>query len=325
LDISPVPMGEQTAEPEKPRVAILIPSYNSSRTIGETLASIQRQAAGMERIAGIYVSDDASSDGTIEAARGAWTASGAVHILQRERNGGERRNVNEAVERLGGEADWILLMHSDDLAREDWLPHMLARIDRCDRSVATICSSWDGLFSDGRIERGEDNEQRETEYIAGTNEAVHSTLLRGCWWHISGCAIRLRAFQDIGEFAYDLPQKGDWEWLMRCLRKGWAVEYIPRTLILYRLHAASVSSSAFRRHLDVLESVHIVREYAEFLSSGEILRMHWRWVIYLARRLGKGLISGQWVCCLRAMAVLPVVLGNALGLALRGGRTSGAR
>ena len=54
-----------------------------------------------------------------------------------------------------------------------------------------------------------------------------------------------------------MPQLGDFEWLLRCLKLGYNVEYIPRTTMLYRMHSASVSSNSFRRGQDLLEQLEL--------------------------------------------------------------------
>lgn len=145
--------------------------------------------------------------------------------------------------------------------------------------------SWDNLMEDGSIESGEDNIDRKVELIQGNQLSVQNTLLKGCWWHISGCAIRLKIFEDVGGFAIDMPQQGDWEWLLRLLSKGWAVEYIPRTLILYRQHSASVSSVSYRTHRDIRESLRIFHQYQGFLSTQNYITLHLQIKIYHEHKL----------------------------------------
>src|SRR5439155_4241151 len=96
------------------------------------------------------------------------------------------------------------------------------------------------------------------------------TLMRGCWWHVSGCAIRIEAFENIGGFDANMPQLGDWEWLLRCLAAGWSVEYVPTTLIRYRQTPASVSSVSFRVDRDIRESLSIISRYSHLLTAPEL-------------------------------------------------------
>lgn len=270
---------------------ILIPTYNSTATVGETLESVAIQGASLEGVAAVYVADDCSSDGTIAMLRPAWPSPTPLEIIEGDRNLGERGNVNRAVRHFRHLADWMLILHSDDVAKPNWLELMLERIRRCEARVASVCASWDCWMPDGNVLPGEDNPRRPVEVIRGDANSVRSTLRRGCWWHISGCAIRLEAFDDVGGFDSRLAQCGDWDWLLRCLARGWSVEYIPRTLIRYRLHERSVSSLSFREDRDIRESLEIIGRYAALLGAGRLAQLHARRMGRCARRLVRAALT----------------------------------
>jgi glycosyltransferase involved in cell wall biosynthesis len=274
-------------------IAILIPSYNSAKTIAETLESIQAQGNELRKISAVYLSDDCSLDDTVSIAEAVWKSKTPLKVLRCDENLGERGNVNRAMLIIKKSADWVLLLHSDDIAKPDWARFMISRIDACASNVGSLCSSWDSLMTDGSVTPGEDNLTRPVEVIDGTPESVRGTLRRGCWWHISGCAIRLSAFEDVGGFELNMPQMGDMEWLLRCLNTGWSVEYIPRTLISYRQHTASVSSASFLRNKDILESLEIVQRYALLLSIKELLCFHLRREVFVARRATRALLQAN--------------------------------
>jgi len=278
-------------------IALMIPTYNSASTIGETLVSIQVQGDELRRISAVYLADDGSQDETVAVAEAMWSAMTPLRVLKYDENLGERGNVNRAMRKIQGSADWILLLHSDDLAKPLWLPLMLARIDSAADQVGSLCSSWDTLMPGSAIVRGEDDPERTIEIIEGTPESVRGALKRGCWWHISGCAIRMKTFIDVGEFNPSLPQLGDWEWLLRCLNAGWNVEYIPRALTVYRQHEASVSSASFRGNKDILESLEIARANMKFLSNTEMLLFHGRRLMALGRRFVRSVLNLQLRRC----------------------------
>lgn len=272
------------------KIAILIPSFNSAKTISATLESLQESPLTyLTRIYTVYLADDCSQDNTISLAEATWKPPIPLYVLNGEKNLGERGNVNRAIALIKEQIDWFFILHSDDIAKPNWLEMMISRIESCGERVGSICSSWDTLQSDGTVIPGEDNPSRPIQVIEGTIQAVRDTLLQGCWWHISGCAIRISAFEDIGEFDRELPQLGDWEWLLRCLNKGWSVEYIPRTLILYRNHSSSVSSESFRTDRDLRESLKIVQSYTPVLSSSSILTFYGRRMNSSVRRIGRAL------------------------------------
>jgi glycosyltransferase involved in cell wall biosynthesis len=257
------------------RVVIVIPAYNSASTIGETLRSIAACTADPSLTA-VYLADDASTDDTCKVAEAAWTGNVPLIVRRAEKNSGERRTVNRMFSEIAAECDWALILHADDLAKPDWLVTMVRLMKQAGERTASVCSSYDLLHEGGRIEAGEEIADAGTRVIEGNSAAVVDTLIRGCWWHISGCAIRLSAFKAIGGFHEEMPQRGDWEWLLRALSKGYAIEYAPRTLTLYRLHGASVSSVSFRTFRDVRETLDVLRLYREALPRRLQARLYWQ-------------------------------------------------
>ena len=241
------------------RIAIAIPGYNAEQTIGETLDALQRNEA-LDAIAKVVLLDDCSSDDTAAEARRHWRSRVPLEVWRNARNMGERRTTNAAITRLAADVDWTFILHADDVVKPDWLSLYIAELAKLPASVASICSSYDNWWPEtGRIEAGEDDPERRPQHVAGERQSVIGTLDRGCWWHISGCGIRNQAFLDIGGFEPDMPQLGDWEWLLRCLSKGYGIWYLPRTTMLYRQHGGSVSSRSFREARDVRERLIILR------------------------------------------------------------------
>jgi GT2 family glycosyltransferase len=301
-------------------VAIVIPSYNRADLIGETLRSLGRQTAGLDDVAAVYLADDCSTDATVAAAVGAWSGRPALTVRRGARNVGQFENVNRTLGDLQTVHEWLLVLHDDDLARPDWLGSMLQRLRTCDATVATICSSWNLLRADGSIEPGEQRRLRRDEIVKGTSAAVRGTLLRGCWWHFSGSAIRTSALDAIGPFDPTLPQCADWDWLLRCLDGRWDVLYVPESLIDYRQHTGTVSSRSFRGHRDLREQLLLASRYRSFLERGDVVGLHARVAKALARRCVSALVTGRPAAAARAVAFVPAVVSSLVRRSARHGR-----
>jgi glycosyltransferase involved in cell wall biosynthesis len=240
---------------------VVIPAYNASSTIGETLGALQSNPE-LGQLQAVIVLDDFSRDGTVDVARSVWHSQVPLEIWSNAENAGERITVNSGLANLPSDVEWAFILHADDIVKPNWISLYLNEMSGCPKHVASICSSYDVWYADsGRIDPGEEFSNRPSVVVYGTREAVLDTLNRGCWWHISGCAIRMPAFRQIGAFNPDMPQTGDWEWLLRCLAKGFSVLYLPRSTMFYRQHMRSVSSNSFRRAQDLQETLRILSGY----------------------------------------------------------------
>jgi GT2 family glycosyltransferase len=274
--------------------AIVIPAFNAAATIVETLRALQA-CPGVEKLGGVFVCDDASTDDTPQLAAAAWTSMPKLTILQNEERLGQHNTVNAAFERLRGDYEWIFILHADDVVKKNWLDLYFHRIKATESRVASICSSYDCWYpATNKIDHGQDDFDRDLETIRGRRESVRDTLKSGCWWHISGCAIRLERFFEIGRFRPHL-EMADFDWLLRCLKLGYDIEYIPRTTMLYRIHSATVSSNSLGRGQDLVEWLEILGSYCDesYLTKREFRAVRAK-VIYVAlKRLGRRLSRGQ--------------------------------
>jgi len=290
------------------KAVIIVPCYNSAATIKETFDSIASQTR-LDRIEAVYLVDDASGDDSAGIAAAAWANQQTPLVVSRnEVNLGERTSVNGVFAQIGDKADWVFIFHSDDIAKPHWLETMLERIDRCPENTGSVCSSWDDWFPGDRTVPGEDLPSRPATVITGAR-AARDTFFKGCWWHVSGCAIRMKAFREIGGFKPDMPQLGDLEWLIRVLKTGWAVDYVARTLILYRCHAGNVSSASFRTNRDIDEFLKVLRIHGDVLSPRESARLKARLAARALRRLAKGALlldPGRVRASLQSLLKIPL-------------------
>lgn len=266
------------------KISVLIPCHNSAGTIGETLQSLQDNTA-IGLIQSVLVVDDASSDGSARVAQEAWSSSIPLKVETNSTNLGWCRSTNLGLEILFGSSDWVFILHSDDVVKPNWIKLYADAMLGLPPDVGSLCSSYDVWWADeGRLEPGEDC--GEPVYIRpGAAQAV-DTFRSGCWWHISGAAIRKAAFCHIGGFDPDLPQMGDWDWVLRSLLGGFGFLYIPRTTQLYRQHSRSVSTSSLREARDVIDQLTVGEKLTAMgvISSIDLQRMRRSALLRLSRR-----------------------------------------
>ena len=298
--------------PQIQDIAIVVPAYNAAATVRETLESIQTQRSGLDRVLCVALADDRSTDDTAAIAQACWKSGVPLRFFSNAVNKGERTTVNETVEALNADIKWFFILHSDDLAKPNWLEVMLRGIDQAGPKTASFTASYDVLFPDGRLTTGESFGEAAKVIIEGTRGSIRDTLIRGCWFKISSCAIRVSTFRELGGFRPDMPQLGDWEFVLRLFQAGWTIEYIPMCLSVYRQTAYSVSSKSFREHRDVKEALLILNQFQEFLPRRDMARRHAHYLYLLARRAAASAVRGD-LHRLRTSSVLGMKVAGTLG------------
>lgn len=300
------------------KIAIIIPCYNSAQTIGETLGSLIEQLKS-PNIHAVFIADDCSSDDTLKICQSYADREQKITIVPSPQNQGERRNINRILPHLLTEQiDWFLILHSDDLAKASWFQENLDCIQQATDKTASICSSWDDWYpQENRIQAGENKIDTPYVIIEGNRDSIIGTFQKGCWWHVSGCAIRVSAFASIGGFAPDLPQLGDFDWLLRALSKGWTIEYIPRSLILYRQHPLSVSSNSFRNDRDTREFLGILEDYLNYLNFSTFSTLWKNKLRTSVRRLARSLVLRDFALIKRRIQTLWLLNLRFITLAIR--------
>jgi glycosyltransferase involved in cell wall biosynthesis len=123
------------------RASVIIPCRNGERIVGEAVRSALSQS---EPPLEVIVVDDASTDGTSEAAR----AAGARVIRTEERrNAGGARNLGIAT----AQGDVLAFLDADVAAPPDWLARVRAAFERTPPAVAvggSVKNGRPGLFGD---------------------------------------------------------------------------------------------------------------------------------------------------------------------------------
>ncbi|HEX3801326.1 MAG TPA: glycosyltransferase [Solirubrobacteraceae bacterium] len=207
-----------------PRVSVVMPAYNSARTIEQAVGSVLEQTmAEFELI----VVDDGSTDAT--AATVAGVVDERVRLVTRE-NGGTSAARNTGIEQAQGE--WIAFLDADDL----WLPNKLER-------QLTLMAAVPGcLASQGSAYLVDDQLNRLALRRCIPVESPLLTFLRfqnlpnaGSSW-----IVRHDLLDRIGGFDTTLPRIEDWDFSIRLARFAKPL-CIDEPLALYRYHESNRS------------------------------------------------------------------------------------
>ncbi|MFQ2523194.1 glycosyltransferase family 2 protein [Aeromonas caviae] len=98
-------------------VSIIMPSYNSANTIAQSIKSVQRQDYAHWEL---LITDDCSSDSTVEIVRQLASQDPRISIEVNSVNSGAGFSRNQSINRSSGK--YIAFLDADDL----WLPNKLS-------------------------------------------------------------------------------------------------------------------------------------------------------------------------------------------------------
>ena len=226
----------------QPLVSVPIVTYNSSKTILETLESIKAQTyPNLELI----ISDDCSKDNTVEICH-KWVEQNKgrfirTQIITIDKNTGVSANFNRAGAACHGE--WVKEIAGDDLLTPDCIEVCLAYAIEHN----SVC-----LF--GKIEAfGDDREyasrvtetfsKRNDEMSKMTNEELYDIIAKGKTPPAPACFINRKFFTDHKITNDDrIPMIEDLPKWLNVLKTGIRFDFIDHVVVKYRLGGISTSN-----------------------------------------------------------------------------------
>jgi GT2 family glycosyltransferase len=233
----------QSVDEAMPLVSIVIPSYNSSLYINETIDSILAQQAVDELE--IIVVDDGSTDDTVEKAR--WYG-GAVRVLEQP-NAGVSTARNHGIRAARGA--FIALVDHDDYWFPTKLAHQLTAF-ASQPQVDVVFSEFQRWHADGRDGRfrppsvfaqGAEPQGMDPDFSGW----IYHQMLLDSWILTSTALVRAPVFQRVGMFDESLPFSEDWDFWLRVSRQCQFLK-LREVSTLYRQHASQ--GSRMRRAVD---------------------------------------------------------------------------
>lgn len=248
-----------------PNVSVIIPTYNRSKYIKESLDSVLAQTY---KDFEIIVVDDGSKDNT----RGIVESyikrfPGKIKYIYQE-NRGVAAARNKALENAAGR--YIALLDSDDI----WFPEILScQVNKFeqDPGIALVYSSYD-VFDDIRVREKDLLKNYYKNYYSGN---VLRELLLWCFIWSSTVMIKREIFDDVGSFDENIQIGEDYDFLLRVARK-YKVGCIRRVLARYRQHKGNLMKKDRKRQIpsEIVIVENFTKKYPEALAG--ISRTQWK-------------------------------------------------
>ncbi|MBW4440442.1 MAG: glycosyltransferase family 2 protein [Plectolyngbya sp. WJT66-NPBG17] len=279
-----------------PLVSVIIPAYNATAFVCDTLDSVIAQTYPRVEI---IVVDDGSQDETAKIVQSYCDHVSFIQLIQQE-NAGVAAARNRAIEAAQGE--YIAPIDADDV----WLPQKLEKQVECFvRSLGSV-----GLVYSWSVDVDEQNEVTGG-FCAWTvnGDAYIPMIYTNFLGNASSPLIRRECFEQVGGYNTELKALNaqgceDWELYLR-IAERYQVRVIPELLVRYRQSANSMSTNpeTMRRSFE-LTMQDVQQRHPEIPAK----MFHWATSHYYCglaeRSLGRGEVSKRSLICSKRFSLI---------------------
>lgn len=228
-----------------PLASVCVITYNSAKTIEETLDSAYSQTyENLELI----ISDDHSVDNTIEVCN-AWIEKHGnrfkrVQVITVEHNTGTNKNVNRVFKAAKG--DWLKLLSGDDILVPDCVKKL---VGYCLTNKNEVCISRVEYFGDEEriVQKTISYESFYDKYHLLSVKEKYDLLLYHCILPTPSMIISKKLLERVNYLDESYTIYEEWPLLLNILEIGVDIPYISERLVRYRCEGSSLSSRNFNK------------------------------------------------------------------------------
>jgi O-antigen biosynthesis protein len=241
-----------------PVISVLVPSYNYVQYITQAIDSALAQTYPNVEV---VVTDNISSDATVETIRTRYAGDPRVRLFVNERNIGLVPNFNRALAHARGE--FVLWLSADD-----WLlPTHLARLHEVFEREPSLDVVYSGAYycnEPGRLYNVRNMPgQLSVDYVDARDELI-DMLTTVCQVCLPTALFRRGLFDELGPMDEGLRVAADWELAVRIAIAGKRFGYLNAPSMCVRLHGDQASGNEY--HADgsnYLEFFHVVEKFID--------------------------------------------------------------
>ncbi|MBD0302712.1 MAG: glycosyltransferase [Tolypothrix sp. T3-bin4] len=221
-----------------PIISVVIPAYNSEKTIRDTIESVLQQSF---KDFELIVIDDGSQDSTYQVVSS--FSDPRVRVFSYP-NAGVSASRNRGITKANGE--FLAFLDADDLWTPDKLEAQLRALE--DNPQAAVAYSWtDYIDESGQF-------LHPGNHPTATGDVYSDLLVNDFLENGSNPLIRREALRKVGGFDESLCGPEDWELFIR-LAACYPFVVVPRSQILYRLSINSISFNLTRQEAQCLQVI----------------------------------------------------------------------
>lgn len=239
-----------------PKVSVCIPSYNSSRFLGQTIESVLAQRYSDYEL---VILDNASTDGTPELC--SRYTDPRIRYLRFEELVGQAANWNRCLDHATGEL--VILLHSDDMLQPTYLERAVAYLEQVPEASYLFCCAQH-VDAEGRPLHLQ-SAYAEDQRVPG-RELARRLLLEGCLVNPAGVLARRSAYEAVGRFTEEIVWGVDWHMWVRLALQG-DVLYLAEPLSEYRQHGQSGTTGVMATARNGKDEVWMMEDLFQGLPS----------------------------------------------------------
>lgn len=228
-------------------VSVGVISYNSAKTVIETLDSVYNQSYPCIEL---IISDDNSNDCTIELCR-KWLETHSqrfkrVEVLTAGENKGIPANCNKLIDCVTGH--WVKLIAADDImlstciedcmsfvSNNNSIYWMVGRTKRYDNYFREDCLIKDTIYTNARL-----------NILNGSLQEQQRAILDYSFIEAPALFIRTELFYKVGKYNEEYMFIEDWPMNKKMLEAGYKCYFLDKHIVGYRSSSASISNNNLR-------------------------------------------------------------------------------
>lgn len=236
-------INEKKIEADFPLVSIVVATYNSAKTVIETLESIKAQTYDNIEL---IVSDDCSQDNTIDVVSrwidGNGTRFVHVELVVAEKNTGVSGNFHRGIMRSKG--NWIKSIAGDDqlipTAIEEYISFIKANTENVRMCISDVeCFSTNGDVDKKEIENYKIFFEKESEtYLQQKKRVIYELVFVGPTYFYSR-----ELYNEIGGFKEKYGCAEEWPFVYEVIMRGNRIYEIDKKLVRYRVESGTLCRS----------------------------------------------------------------------------------
>jgi len=213
-----------------PRVSIILPVYNGSKYIRESVDSIVNQTFKDWEL---IIVNDCSTDNTLDIVEEYVLLDERINVISNEVNQKLPRSLNVGFRLAKG--DYLTWTSDDNLYNPNAICQMVKYLD--ENNYEMVCARYDFISEEG-------------EYLRTSEPYINELMPVGN--RVGACFLyRKRVIEDVGEYDADMFLVEDYDYWLRIYFRYGYIGFLDDTLYKYRIHGDSLTST---RYLEIQKS-----------------------------------------------------------------------